>query len=91
VPSENRLEWQIRPITAAAAFGIIVTGRDVGVLIAPFLLTEVSQIGEETLSPDLSDFATSLENYTALLREVARADEAAEMEAHVKVIRSKSQ
>jgi hypothetical protein len=33
--------------------------------------------------------ASSLENYAVLLRETARADEAAEMEARAKAIRAK--
>ncbi len=46
-------------------------------------------IMENALGPEHPNVATSLENYAALLREIGRADEAAEMEARAKAIRAK--
>ena len=46
-------------------------------------------IREQTLGPDHSHVATSLENYTALLREAARTVDADKMKAHAKTIRAK--
>ena len=43
----------------------------------------------KTLDPEHPDLATSLENYAALLRQTARADEAERMEARAKAIRAK--
>ncbi len=54
-------------------------------------MTEDMTIREKTLDPEHPDLATSLENYAALLRQTARADEAEEMEARAKVIRAKSE
>ncbi len=48
-------------------------------------------IWEKALEPDHPDVVTSLENYAALLRQTARADEAERMEAHAKAIRAKSE
>ncbi len=48
-------------------------------------------IWEGALGPDHPDVATSLENYAALLRQTARADEAARMEERAKAIRAKSE
>ncbi len=48
-------------------------------------------IVEKALGPEHPDLATSLENYAALLRETARADEAERMEARAKAIRAKSE
>ena len=42
-------------------------------------------------NPEHPDLATSLENYSALLRETARADEAERMEARAKAIRANSE
>ena len=39
--------------------------------------------------PEHPDVATTLENYAALLRQTARADEAERMEARAKAIRAK--
>ena len=46
---------------------------------------------EKALGPEHPDVATSLENYAALLRQTARADEAERMEARAKAIRAKSE
>ena len=46
-------------------------------------------IREGTLGPEHPELATSLENYAALLRLTARADEAEGMEARAKAIRAK--
>jgi hypothetical protein len=43
------------------------------------------------LGPEHPDVATTLENYAALLRQTARADEAERMEARAKAIRAASQ
>ncbi len=48
-------------------------------------------IREKALGPEHPDVAQSLENYAALLRQTARADEAERMEARAKAIRAKSQ
>jgi hypothetical protein len=48
-------------------------------------------IREKTLNPEHPDLATSFENYAALLRETARADEAVRLEARAKAIRVKSE
>ncbi len=48
-------------------------------------------IMEKALGPDHPDVATSLENYAALLRQTARADEAARVEARAKAIRAKTE
>ncbi len=48
-------------------------------------------IGEKALGPEHPHVATSLENYAALLRGTARADEAERMEARAKAIRAKSE
>ena len=48
-------------------------------------------IREKTLGPEHPGVATSLENYAALLRQTARADEAERMEARAKAIRAKSE
>ncbi len=44
---------------------------------------------EKTLGPDHPNVAQSLENYAALLREINRKTEAAELEARAKAIRTK--
>ncbi len=46
---------------------------------------------EKALGPEHPHVATSLENYAALLRQTARADEAERMEARAKAIRAKSE
>ncbi len=46
-------------------------------------------IGEKALGTEHPYVAQSLENYAALLREIARADEAERMETHAKAIRAK--
>ncbi len=46
---------------------------------------------EKVLGPEHPTVATSLENYAALLRQTARADEAERMEARAKAIRAKSE
>ena len=46
-------------------------------------------IREKALGPDHPDVAESLENYAALLREVGREAEAAEMTARAEAIRAK--
>ncbi len=43
------------------------------------------------LGPEHPDVATTLENYAALLRQIARADETERMEAPAKAIRAKSE
>ncbi len=48
-------------------------------------------IDEKALGPEHPDVAQSLENYAALLRQTARADEAKRMEARAKAIRAKYQ
>ncbi len=48
-------------------------------------------IREKALGPEHPDVATSLENYAALLRQTARADQAERMEARAKVMRAKSE
>ncbi len=48
-------------------------------------------IREKALGPEHPDVAQSLESYAALLRQTARADEAARMEARTKAIRAKSE
>ncbi len=48
-------------------------------------------IVEKALGPEHPHVATTLENYAALLRETARADEAERMEARAKAIRAKSE
>ncbi len=48
-------------------------------------------IVEKALGPEHPHVATSLENYAALLRQTARADEAERMEARAKAIRAKSE
>ncbi len=48
-------------------------------------------IVEKALGPEHPDVAQSLENYAALLRQTARADEAKRMEARAKAIRAKYQ
>ncbi len=48
-------------------------------------------IDEKALGPEHPDVAQSLENYAALLRQTARADEAERMEARAKAIRAKYQ
>ncbi len=48
-------------------------------------------IDEKALGPEHPDVAASLENYAALLRQTARADEAERMEARAKAIRAKYQ
>ncbi len=48
-------------------------------------------IQEKVLGPEHPDVATSLENYAALLRETARADEAERMEARAKAIHAKQE
>ncbi len=48
-------------------------------------------IWENALGPEHPDVATSLENYAALLRETARADEAERMEARAKAIHAKQE
>ncbi len=48
-------------------------------------------IREKALGPEHPDVAASLENYAALLRRTARADEAERMEAPAKAIRAKSE
>ena len=45
----------------------------------------------KTLGREHPNVATSLENYAALLRLTARADEAERMEARAKAIRAKSE
>ncbi len=45
-------------------------------------------IVEKALGPEHPHVATSLENYSALLRQTARADEAERMEARAKAIRA---
>ncbi len=45
-------------------------------------------IMEKVLGPEHPSVATSLENYAALLRQTARADEAARMEARAQAIRA---
>ncbi len=46
-------------------------------------------IREKALGPEHPHVAQSLENYAALLRQTARADEAERMEARAKAIRAK--
>ncbi len=46
---------------------------------------------ERALGPEHPHVAQSLENYAALLRQTARADEAERMEARAKAIRAKSE
>ncbi len=46
-------------------------------------------INEKALGPEHPDVARTLENYAALLRLTARADEAERMEARAKAIRAK--
>ncbi len=46
---------------------------------------------EKALGREHRHVAQSLENYAALLRQTARADEAARMEARAKAIRAKSE
>ncbi len=48
-------------------------------------------IYEKALGPEHPHVAQSLENYAALLRQTARADEAERMEARAKAIRAKSE
>ncbi len=48
-------------------------------------------IREKALGPEHPDVATSLENYAALLRQTARADQAERMEARAKAMRAKSE
>ncbi len=48
-------------------------------------------IREKALGPEHPHVAKSLDNYAALLRQTARADEAARMEARAKAIRAKSE
>ena len=48
-------------------------------------------IEEKALGPEHPDVATVLENYAALLRETARADEAEKMEVRAKAVRAKSE
>ncbi len=48
-------------------------------------------IWEKALGPEHPDVATSLENYAALLRETARANEAEKLEARAEAIRAKYQ
>ncbi len=48
-------------------------------------------ISEKALGPEHPDVAQSLENYAALLRQTARANEAERMEARAKAIRAKAE
>jgi DNA-binding MurR/RpiR family transcriptional regulator len=48
-------------------------------------------IREKALGPEHPDVAQSLENYAALLRGTARADEAEKLEARAEAIRAKYQ
>ncbi len=48
-------------------------------------------IWEKALGPKHPHVATTLENYAALLRQTARADEAERMEARAEAIRAKSE
>ena len=48
-------------------------------------------IREKAVGPEHPHVATSLENYAALFRETARADEAERMEARAKAIRATSE
>ncbi len=48
-------------------------------------------IREKALGPEHPDVATSLENYAAILRQTARADQAERMEARAKAMRAKSE
>ena len=48
-------------------------------------------IVEKALGPEHPNVAQGLENYAALLRQTARADEAERMEARAKAIRAKYQ
>ncbi len=48
-------------------------------------------IFEKALGPEHPDVAQSLENYAALLRLTARADEAERMEARAEAIRANSE
>ncbi len=50
-----------------------------------------SAIWEKALGPEHPHVATSLENYASLLRQTARAVEAARMVARAKAIRAKSE
>ncbi len=53
------------------------------------LFQRAPAIDEKALGPEHPDVATSLENYAALLRQTARADQAERMEARAKAIRAK--
>ena len=55
------------------------------------LVKRALAIYEKALGPEHPDVARSLENYAALLRETARADEAERMEARAKAIRAKTE
>ena len=48
-------------------------------------------IWEKSLGSEHSHVATSLENYAALLRQTARADQAEKLEARAKAIRAKDE
>jgi hypothetical protein len=48
-------------------------------------------IREKALGPEHPEVATNLENYAALLRQTARANEAERMEARAKAICAKSE
>ncbi len=55
------------------------------------LLKRALAIREKALGPEHPHVAQSLENYAALLRQTARANEAERMEARAKAIRAKSE
>jgi hypothetical protein len=56
---------------------------------AESLYQRFQAIVEKALGPEHPDVAQSLENYAALLRQTARADEAERMETRAKAIRAK--
>ncbi len=56
---------------------------------AELLYKRALAIVEKALGPEHPHVATSLENYSALLRQTARADEAERMEARAITIRAK--
>ncbi len=60
-------------------------------MVAEPLYQRSLAIWENALGPEHPHVATSLENYAALLRQTARVDEAARMEARAEAIRAVSQ
>ncbi len=80
------------PNPPSLAFAQLLLGANVPLPVG--LLFHVAYslaILEKTLGPEHPNVAAGLENYAALLRKTARADEADRMETRAKAIRAKSE